>query len=255
MVKVAKRAQSGQLEVVKEGTEDGGHPKAKEHGFALLFAACVELQELLRAAEDEREGLRGENTALRRQVDQLHARCGELTERVRRLEDGESSAGLKELGECVCGGRRPQEPVDAWRDRNEGAAVPPGVDRRNMRPAPVPPLHTLLRGGFLVDGSSEGRTGRGEAGVLQEDDVDLDEVPKGNDIWAIMDQSVRLRIEQWVTEQGRAVKDYGPLSELARSVDGGSMRSSTLYRSALPLCPGHAAVLGQAAVLLAMSVC
>jgi hypothetical protein len=251
MVKVAKRAQSGQLEAVHEGTEDRGAPKAKEHGFALLFAACVELQELLRAAEDERDGLRGENTALRNQLNQLHARCGELTQRVRRLEDGESSAVLKELGECVCGGRRPEEPVDASRDNecvavqrdNECVAELPGVDRRNVRLAPVPPLHTLLRGGFLVDGSSEGRTGRGEAGVLQEDDVDLDEVPQGNDIWAIMDQSVRLRIEQWVTEQGRAVKDYGPLSELARSVDGGSMRSSTRYRSALPLCPGHAAVL------------
>ena len=224
MVKVAKRAP---LEAVQEqeGTSGGGAPKAKEHGFAVLFAACVELQELLRAAEDERDGLRCENGALRRQVEQLHTR-------LRRLEDGEGAGSLKELGECVCGGRRPREPdaSGARRDRSEGA-------RRNARaPAPVPQLHTLLRGGFLVDGSSEGRTGRAEAGVLQEDDgeVDLDEVPVGHDIWSIMDQSVRLRIEQWVAEQGRAVKDYGPLSELARSVDGGSMRSSTRYRSPLP---------------------
>ena len=111
--------------------------------------------------------------------------------------------------------------------------------RHQTRPPQVPPLHALLRGNFLVDGSSEGRQSQGqresalgEVGVLQEDDgeVNLDEIPVGHDIWAIMDQSVRMRIEQWVTEQGRAFKDYGPLSELARSVDGGShSRSSARY--------------------------
>ena len=216
MVKVHKRsAPGGQLEAVQETpSEADGKLNAKEHGFAVLFAACVELQELLRAAEEERDGLR-------EQVTQLQSRCGELTERVRRLEDGESSAGLEGVGECVCGGRRAQNGYSP--NRSDGI-------RRSVRPTQVPPLHALLRGNFLVDGSSDSvqegnqKLGTlGEAGVLQEDDVNLEEVPTGNDIWALMDQSVRMRIEKWVAEQGRAVKDYGPLSEL----DGGSVRSST----------------------------
>ena len=159
-------------------------------------------------------------------MSQLQSRCGELTERVRRLEDGER--GLQEVGACVCGGRPPADPAPS---------VP--FVRQQTRPPQVPPLHALLRGNFMVEGSSEGWQSQGqkegalgEAGVLQEDDgeVNLDEIPVGNDIWALMDQSVRMRIEQWVTEQGRAFKDYGPLSELARSVDGGShSRSSARY--------------------------
>lgn len=149
-----------------------------------------------------------------------------MTERARRLEEG--AGGLQEVGACVCGGARPPS-----------APIEPQHTVPSTRPPQVPPLHALLRGGnFLVDGSSEGRQSFGhkegvpEAGVLQEDDgdVDLDEIPVGHDIWALMDHSVRMRIEQWVTEQGCAVRDYGPLSELARSVDGGShSRSSARY--------------------------
>ena len=279
MVRVASmtaaRPRPAPLEAVLEQTSSEipgaeGRPKARGHGFAVLFAACVELQEvcccvslqraanspcrarppgvgraepltpcpsdqLLRATEDERDVLRDANGALRRQVQQLQSRCSELTERARRLEDGER--GLPDVGVCVCGGARaPSAPIEPQHAVPQGGPHP--ARQPSTRPPQVPPLHALLRGNFLVDGSSEGRQSLGhkegvpEAGVLQEDDgdVDLDEIPVGHDIWALMDHSVRMRIEQWVTEQGRAVRDYGPLSELARSVDGGSHgRSSARY--------------------------
>ncbi len=57
MVKIASRARtmgcehSGSLSTVLEQTETTtpgaeARPKAREHGFAVLFAACVELQEV-----------------------------------------------------------------------------------------------------------------------------------------------------------------------------------------------------------------
>ena len=161
MVKV--RQKHFLLEAVQENPifEDG-RTKVKEHGFAVLFAACVELQELLRAAEEDRDRLFHENSELRTQVDQLQSRCGELSDRVRRLEDGESSAGLHEttsglsVGEC------------------NHAAQQHGVWKKPQthisRPSQVPPLHALLRGNFLVDSSSEGSKKHGalgESGVLQ----------------------------------------------------------------------------------------
>eukprot|EP00277_Geminigera_cryophila_P000685 CAMPEP_0179426396 /NCGR_PEP_ID=MMETSP0799-20121207/12711_1 /TAXON_ID=46947 /ORGANISM="Geminigera cryophila, Strain CCMP2564" /LENGTH=362 /DNA_ID=CAMNT_0021201135 /DNA_START=59 /DNA_END=1147 /DNA_ORIENTATION=+ len=203
MVKVHKRIAPSALEAVQESAEARIWPNIKGEqtpGFAVLFAACLELQELLQAAEERERDLRTDNGALRRQVDQLKS-----------FVDGGNSTGLQEVGECVCGRRT------AVRERRAQEASAPSA-----RPPQVPPLHALLRANFLVDtpdGSQKG--GLGETGVLQDvdSDVNLDEIPMGRDIWSIMDQSVRMRIEQWVVEQGHAVTQFGPLSELARSTD------------------------------------
>jgi hypothetical protein len=136
-----------------------GRSKVKEHGFAVLFAACVELQELLRAAEEDRDRLFDENSLLRTQVEQLQCRCGELSDRVRRLEDGESSAGLHENEKEKCRTHAAQQ-HGVWKKPQTHIS----------RPSQVPPLHALLRGNFLVDSSSEGSKKHGalgESGVLQ----------------------------------------------------------------------------------------
>ena len=234
MVKVHKRAV---LDVVQEAPDSGAagvpattagpgagaaRPSPKDHGFAVLFAACVELQDLLRCAEEERDGLRAENSALLRHVHQLQARCLELYARVRELEGAGNGDG---------------SPPPAL-PHNSG--TPNDDARRTSKPASAArasPLQALLRSGnVLVDSSSEGlgggcqRVGDSFSDGHGDGDVNRDEIPMGNQIWALMDQSVRLRIEQWVVEQGRAVTVHGPPSE-QRSLDGGGSvgRSSTRY--------------------------
>ncbi|MGB1600958.1 MAG: hypothetical protein ACPIOQ_49930, partial [Promethearchaeia archaeon] len=209
MVKVHKRAV---LDVVQEAPDSGAagvpattagpgagaaRPSPKDHGFAVLFAACVELQDLLRCAEEERDGLRAENSALLRHVHQLQARCLELYARVRELEGAGNGDG---------------SPPPAL-PHNSG--TPNDDARRTSKPASAArasPLQALLRSGnVLVDSSSEGlgggcqRVGDSFSDGHGDGDVNRDEIPMGNQIWALMDQSVRLRIEQWVVEQGRAV--------------------------------------------------
>jgi hypothetical protein len=229
MVKVHKRALApSTLEAVEEtpAVASTGRP-VRDRGFAVLFAACVELQELLQTAEKERECALEENGALRRQVEQLQSRCGELTDRVRLLQCG-SGEGFQALGECVCGGRPVVAPAPGDSTHRQAG----DNTRQNFRSAQVP-LHALFCGNCHVDGSSSENRQEGarESGVFLEEDGDVnwDEIPMGNDIWALMDQSVRLRIEQWVVEQGRAVKVFGPPSEQP-SVDGSIGRSSTRYR-------------------------
>ena len=137
MVKVRQKHFS--LEAVQENPifEDG-RTKVKEHGFAVLFAACVELQELLRAAEEDRDRLFHENSELRTQVDQLQSRCGKRSDRLRRLEDGESSAGRHENTSGLS--------VSEFTHATAQHGVWEKPQTHISRPWQVPPLHALWHG-------------------------------------------------------------------------------------------------------------